>query len=84
MEARRKQLDSREGVIVTKVDNQGAGGRAGIEPGDIIYQINNHTVRSLRDYNRIIEKIPRGEEILLLIRDTRSGEVGYLTLVTNE
>jgi serine protease Do len=81
LEARRRRLDSREGVILAKVDPQGPAGRTGIEPGDILYQINNKTIRGLSDYNRMIEQIQGGEEVLLLLRDSRSGEVGYLTLV---
>jgi serine protease Do len=81
MEARRMRLDSREGVILTKVDPRGPAGRAGLEPGDLILQINNQAVRGLKDYNRIVEQIQREEEVLLLVRDVQTGEVGYLTLV---
>jgi len=81
LEARRRRLDSREGVILTKVDPQGPAGRTSLERGDILYQINNQTIRGLNDYNRIVEQIQGGEEVLLLVRDSRSGEVGYLTLV---
>ena len=81
MDARRLRLDSREGVILTNVDPLGPAGRAGMEPGDVIFQINNQAVRGLKDYNRILEQIQKDEEVLLLVRDTRTGEVGYLTLV---
>lgn len=80
-EARRKRLDSREGVILAKVDPAGPAGRAGLESGDIIYQINNQAIRGLNDYNRIMGKVQSNEEILLLIRDMRTGAMGYLTLV---
>lgn len=81
LEARRKRLDSREGVIITKVDPHGPAGRVGLEPGDIIYQVNNQSVRGLGDYNRLLDQVQREEEILLLVRDSRTGEVGYLTVV---
>ena len=81
MEARRMRLDSREGVILTKVDPRGPAGRAGLEPGDVIFQVNNQVVRGLKDYNRILEQVQRDEEALLLVRDSQTGEVGYLTLV---
>ena len=81
MEARRMRLDSREGVILTKVDPRGPAGRAGLEPGDVIFQVNNQAVRGLKDYNRILEQVQRDEEALLLVRDTQTGEIGYLTLV---
>jgi len=81
LEARRKRLDSREGVILARVDPQGPAGRAGLEPGDIIYQVNNQPIRGLKDYNYILEQVKSNEEVLLLVRDTRTGQVGYLTLV---
>jgi S1-C subfamily serine protease len=68
-------------VVITKVDLQGPAGRAGLESGDILYQINNQAIRGLRDYNRILEQIQPGQEALLLVRDGRTGEMGYLTMV---
>lgn len=81
MEARRKGLEKREGVLVTKVDPQGPAGRAGIEPGDIIYQMKNQPIRGLNDYLRTLAKIQPGEEVMLLLRDSRTGDIGYLTVV---
>lgn len=81
LEARRKRLDSREGVILAKVDPAGPAGRAGLELGDIIYQMNNKVIRGLHDYKRILEQIKRDEEVLILIRDAQTGEVGYINLV---
>jgi serine protease Do len=81
MEARRKRLESREGVVITKVDPAGPAGRTGLETGDIVYQINHQTLRGLNDYNRVLENIQGNEEVLLLLRDSRTGEVGYLVMV---
>jgi serine protease Do len=81
MEARRRRLDSREGVILAKVDPRGPASRAGLEPGDIIYQMNSQIIRGLKDYSRILQHVQGGEEVLLLVRDTRTGEVGFLTVV---
>ena len=81
LEARKRRLNSREGVLVTKVDPQGPAARSGVEPGDIVYQINQQPVKSLKDYGRILEQLPQGQEALLLVRDWRTGETGYLTIV---
>ncbi len=82
LEARKMRLPSRQGVILSEVDAFGPAGRAGLEPGDIIFQINNRAVRGLNDYNRILEQTQKEDELLLLVRDSRSGETGYLTLVS--
>ncbi len=81
LEARRKRLDSREGVMVSRVDSGGPAERAGLEPGDVLYQINNNGIRTVKDFYRIAEQIRADEEILILVRDLRTGQVGYLTLV---
>jgi serine protease Do len=80
LEARRKRLDSRDGVILARVDPNGPGGRVGLEAGDIILQINNQAVRGINDFNRILEQIQKNEEVLLLVRDMRTGDMGYLTV----
>jgi serine protease Do len=81
LEARKRKLSSREGVLITKVDPQGPAALAGLEAGDILYQVNQRAIRGLKDYNRIVEQLQPGQEILLLVRDWRTGETGYLTVV---
>jgi len=80
LEARKRRLNSREGVLVTRVDPQGPAARAGLEVGDIIYQVNQQTIRGPKDYHRIVEQLHPGQEVLLLVRDWRTGETGYLTV----
>jgi serine protease Do len=81
LEARRKRLENREGVMLSRVDPNGPADRAGLEVGDILHQINNQNIRGAGDYARILEQVQSGEEVLLLVRDGRTGEVGYLTVV---
>ncbi len=80
LEARKRRLSSRDGVLVARVDPQGPAARAGLEVGDIVYQINQQPLRGPKDYHRIVEQLPPGQEILLLVRDWRTGETGYLTM----
>ena len=81
LEARRRRMENREGVLLTKVDPNSPADRAGLEAGDTIHQINNQNLRGVGDYVRALEAIHPGEEVLLLARDGRTGEVGYLTVV---
>jgi type II secretory pathway component PulC len=48
--------------------------------GDIVYQINQQPLRGPKDYSRIVEQLHPGQEALLLVRDWRTGETGYLTV----
>ncbi len=81
LEARRRRLENREGVLLTRVDPNSPADRAGLESGDTLHQINNQNLRGVGDYTRILEPVQPGEEVLLLVRDGRTGEVGYLTVV---
>jgi serine protease Do len=81
LEARRRRMENREGVMLTKVDPNSPADRAGLEAGDTIHQINNQNLRGVGDYIRILEAVQPGDEVLLLVRDGRTGEVGYLTVV---
>jgi serine protease Do len=80
LEARKRRLNSRDGVLIARVDPQGPAARAGLEVGDIVYQVNQQTIRGLKDYHRIVEQLLPGQEALLLVRDWRTGETGYLTV----
>lgn len=81
LEARRRRMENREGVLLAKVDPNSPADRAGLEAGDILHQINNQNLRGIGDYIRVLEPVQPGEEVLLLVRDGRTGEVGFLTVV---
>ena len=81
LEARRRRMENREGVLLAKVDPNSPAERAGLDAGDILHQINNQNLRGVGDYIRVLEPVQPGEEVLLLVRDGRTGEVGFLTVV---
>ena len=66
------------GVIIADVDRTGPLGRASIQPGVIIQDINGHQVDSVEDYHEIVETLQPGDIANLAIYDPRSG--GRLTL----
>jgi len=70
--------DQEKGVVVLKVESAGRLYEAGIRPGDIILQINQKSVASLKDYNKIAPKIKAKERILLLLR--RKGQDLFVTV----
>jgi len=43
--------------------------------------MNSQSIRGLKDYSRILQQVQRDEEVLLLVRDTHTGELGFLTVV---
>lgn len=66
-----------EGVIVTAVDEGGAGSEAGIARGDVILEVNRRTVNSVESVQTALDSAA-GRPILLLIN--RRGQTVYLTV----
>jgi serine protease Do len=76
-----KQLgitDVDKGVVVVQVDPAGRMYEAGIRPGDIIVQINQENIESMKDYQKAASKISGKERILLLIK--RKGGDLFVTV----
>lgn len=65
------------GLVVTAVDSDNAY-RAGIRSGDVIRMINNQQVRTLEDFEGIVEDIEPGRSVALLVwRDGITQFVAY-------
>lgn len=45
----------------------------GVEPGDVIREINRHAVRSVKEYERVVSRLKKGEVVLILLH-RRGGE----------
>lgn len=77
--ARRFGSDEKEkGLIVMNVEPGSRVFEAGIVPGDVVLQINQKNVASLKDYKKAASIIKKKERILLLIR--RKGQDLFVTV----
>ena len=72
----RSELGIRGGVLVEDV--QGIAARAGIRRGDIILAVNNHDIKSVEQFNQLLNKFEKGRTIALLIR--RGDNALYIPL----
>ena len=67
-DAQRKQMDlGDQGVLVERVDD-GPARDAGIRAGDIILMLNNHKVRSPTQFLKLLQKLPAGGTVPVLIQ----------------
>ncbi len=76
--ARRLELPKKEGVIVKSVKPQSPAGKAGLQRGDIILEINRIPVKDLKDYKEAIEKFSDASSFLILMK--RGSSTQYLVL----
>jgi serine protease Do len=66
----RQQFGTTEisGVVVVSVEQGSLATESGIQPGDVIKEVNRKTVRSLADYNESMGGIAKGQPVLMLLQ----------------
>jgi serine protease Do len=65
-------------LIVTGVEQGGIADEAGLAPGDLILQINNATVRNVKELSLEMEKINEGDTVEVQIMRIRVGVFGQM------
>jgi serine protease Do len=77
--ARRLNVPSgTEGAVVTDLDPAGAAVRGGLNPGDVILQVNRQPVASAAEAGRLLGRIPSGGRAFLLV--WRGGQEVFLSI----
>ncbi len=66
--ARRLGLSSSKGVLVIEVQPGSPADQVGIEPADVIREINQRPVSSVKEFERAARQGRRGDRILLLVQ----------------
>jgi serine protease Do len=65
-------------LIITDVQAGGGADRAGLQPGDLILQVNDATVRDLQEFSLQMEKVAEGDIIELQILRITLGLFGQM------
>jgi serine protease Do len=76
--ARRYNIDTAHGLIVTDVEPGGPAEDAGIRPGDVLKRVNRKTVDSLSDYGKALDATPDGKPVLFQV--DRGGNTFFIAL----
>jgi serine protease Do len=69
------------GVLITGVDQGGAAARAGLQPGDLILDVQGALVTNVKEFRRQIDRHDLKNGIRLLVQ---SGETRHFVLLRNE
>ena len=64
-------FQSQEGVLIQSVTRYSEAEEEGIQPGDIILEVNRQPVKNIREFQKIIRKIEKGSAYLLLLSRER-------------
>jgi len=66
--AQRFGYEKENGVLVARVEAGSVADEKGMRQGDLIVQVNKQKVSSVRDYEKIVEKLEPGDIVLMQIR----------------
>ena len=75
---RRYRLTTDQGVVVTTVTPNSVGEKIGIQPGDVIRQINQTRIKNGKNFKAAIVEAAGRESVLLLVQRGQNGY--YVTL----
>ena len=80
--AQRYGLNTGEGLIILKVDRYSEAEKKGIEQGDIIIEVNQNKVTTVKEFESIIKKAKSGETVMLLItRERNRTSLDYIAII---
>ena len=68
----------KQGVVVEQVQPGSPAAFAGIEPGDVIYQVNRKPVANLRQFSRMARRFKPGDVVQLLL--DRHGNIMFFVI----
>ena len=74
---------SQEGVFISSVSRYSEAEEEGVQPGDIILEVNRQPVKNVREFQKIVKKIDKGRAYLLRVsreRGRREPIEFYVTL----
>ena len=71
-------IGEKSGVVVVSVDQGSLAEQAGIQPGDVIKQVNRKNVSNLAEFNEALGKQSKGRPLLLQLK--RGKETFFVTM----
>ncbi|MFQ3324164.1 MAG: serine protease Do [Pseudomonadales bacterium] len=66
------------GVVVVKVENGSAGAMARLRPGDIITLVGGYSISTLKEFEKVVSKLPLGKPVP--VRIVRNGSAGFVAI----
>jgi serine protease Do len=66
------------GVVITDLEPDSAAEAAGLQPGDVIQEVNRQVVKTVEEFQSLAAKAPRRGPVLLLI--DHNGTFRFLAL----
>jgi len=71
--ARQLGVRSTDGVVVASVDDGTPAEAAGVQPGDVIREVNRQRVRNVAEFNKAIQGFKAGDRVMLTLQRAGSS-----------
>lgn len=65
--AQRWGITAKRGVVIVEVEPGSAGHNAGVQPGDVVLEVNRKKINSMKDYHLVMQASHPSEGVLFLI-----------------
>ncbi len=76
--AHKYRITDATGVVITYVEPNSPADMAGLREGDVIKQLNGHERRNMRDWNKALSGVKRGQTLVFLI--SRGGRTFFVSI----
>ena len=73
-------LKNTTGVVIARVASGSPADRSGLKAGDIVFRVGNQVVKDPEQFNKLVSELAESGKVMLLIRDVRTGRVGYIVV----
>jgi len=77
-------ISASQGVVITQIKHSSVAALAGLQPGDLILEVNRVPIQSVSDWNKQVQAVPTGGRLLLTIQQHSSGLRTYVLLQSNQ
>jgi serine protease Do len=64
-----------DGVVVSEIDPEGPAAQTQLQPGDVIMELNSKGIRNVNDFNRIISRLKKGDDLRLYVKRGKEGSL---------
>jgi serine protease Do len=71
--AQKFNIQETKGVVVTGVQSGSQGDDKGIQPGDLIKEINHRSITTVNDYVNVTKKVKKDGAVIMLVKRANSG-----------
>jgi len=80
--ARGFQLRETSGVVVVQVEQGSPAAEAGVRPGDLVLEVNDTVIKTLKNYHAVLAQVKPGSMVRLLLK--RQGKTLYVVVTAPE